>query len=159
MRMLISAAPFGVAGGAPAIGHRAKCGLGVGKQSLLGGDLARLQQRRLLVRLELENLLVESGGLWIEALARQVVGDARVLRDAFVELIGADVEVAERVGAVPVARLGLDDLHVLGNGGVNLAEAEGLLRRFQRGVTIERRHQQTSLSSVSKSVGGRNDRR
>ena len=93
--------------------------LGVGERALLGGEVARLQQRVLVVGLELEDLLVERGGLWIEPFVGEVIGDARVLLDALVELLGADVQVAERVGAVPVARLGLDDLDVLGDGGVD----------------------------------------
>ena len=49
------------------------------------------------------------GGLRIEALAHEVFGDARVLRRGLVGLPGADVQVAERVGRRPVARLILDD--------------------------------------------------
>ena len=49
---------------------------------------------------------------------------------ALVDLLGADVQVAQRVGAVPVARLGLDDLDVLGDGGVDLAKFQGLFRRL-----------------------------
>ena len=83
-----------------------------------------------LIGLELEDLLEERQGLWIEALFREVIGDARVLLEAFVDLLGAYVEIAQRVGAVPVARLGLDDLDVLGDGGVDLAEFQGLFRRL-----------------------------
>ena len=42
--------------------------------------------------------------------------------EALLDLLGADVQVAERVGAVPVARLRLDDLDVLGDGGVDRAQ-------------------------------------
>ena len=104
--------------------------LRVGERALLGGEIARLQQRVLVVGLELEDLLVERRRLWIEPLVREVIGDAGVLLDAFLELLGADVEVAQGVGAVPVARLGLDDLDVLGDGGVDLAELQGLFRRL-----------------------------
>jgi hypothetical protein len=104
--------------------------LGVGQRALLGGEVARLQQRVFVIRLELEDLLEERERLWIKALFGEVIGDPGVLLDTLVDLFRAYVEVAECVGAVPVARLGLDDLDVLGNGGVDLAEFQGLFRRF-----------------------------
>ena len=48
----------------------------------------------------------------------------------FLDLLGADVQVAQGVGAVPIARLGLDNLDVLGDGGVDLAKFQGLFRRL-----------------------------
>ena len=93
--------------------------LGVGQRALLGGQVAGLDHRVLVVRLDLEDLLVERRRLGIEPLFREVVGDAGVLLNAFVDLIGAYVQIAKRVGAVPVARLRLDDLDVLGDGRVD----------------------------------------
>ena len=104
--------------------------LGVGERALLGGEVARLEQRVLVVGLELEDLLVERRGLWIEPLFGEVIGNAGVLLDALFDLLGAHVEIAQRVGAVPVARLGLDDLDVFGDGGVDLAKFQGLFRRL-----------------------------
>jgi hypothetical protein len=41
------------------------------------------------------------------------------LLQALVELIGAYVQVAERIGAVPITGLGLDDLDVLRDGRID----------------------------------------
>ncbi len=129
-RIATSAAPFL---SPRALRFSATCSeelLGVGQRALLGGEIARLQQRVLVVGLELEDLLEERRGLRIEALVREVIGDAGVLLEALLDLLGADVQVAKRVGAVPVARLGLDDLDVLGDGGIDLAKFQGLFRRL-----------------------------
>ena len=104
--------------------------LRVGERALLRGQIARLQQRVLLFGLELEDLLEEREGLGIEALFGEVVRDARVLLETLVDLLGAHVEIAERVGAVPVARLRLDHLDVLGDGDVDLAEFQRLFCRL-----------------------------
>jgi hypothetical protein len=133
--------------------------LGVGQLALLGRHVAGLQQRVLVVRLDLEDLLVERRGLWIEALAGQVIRDAGVLLDALLDLLGAHVQIAERVRRVPVTRLGLDDLYVLGDGGVDLAQLEGFLGGLEGGVTIERRHSDCSQTMLSNRVAGLNVRR
>ena len=49
-----------------------------------------------------------------------------------VHLPGADVEVAERVGAVPVARLGLDDAEVFRDGRVDAALPQRFLGALER---------------------------
>ena len=79
--------------------------------------------------------------------------------EALVELVGADVEVAERVGAVPVARLRLDDLHVLCDGSVDAALLECFFRALERPFTVERRHSYGPQAMVSNSVAGLNERR
>jgi hypothetical protein len=56
-----------------------------------------------------------------------MVGDARVLRDATINLSGADVKIPERVGAVPVSRLRFDQAHVLFDGGIDAALPERLI--------------------------------
>jgi hypothetical protein len=50
-----------------------------------------------------------------------VVGNAHIVPDALVDLAGPHVQVAERVGAVPVAGLRLDNPDVFGNGRVDAA--------------------------------------
>jgi hypothetical protein len=148
-----------VATGLALLGHLQEELLGVGEGALLRRQVAGLQQRVFVIRLQLEDLLEERDRLWIEALFGEVIGNARVLLEALVDLLGADVEVSERVGAVPVAGLGFDDFDVLGDGGVDLAEFQGLLRRLQRGFTIKRRHWDDSYSMVSNRVAGLNERR
>ena len=121
--------------------------------------LAGLQQRVLVIGLELEDLLEEREGLGIEALFREMIGDARVLLEAFVDLLGAHVQIAERVRAVPIAGLGLDHLDVLGDGHVDLAELQRLFCRLQGGFTIKRRHDGCSQTMLSNRVAGLNERR
>src|SRR4029078_4264507 len=58
----------------------------------------------------------------------EVVRDGHVLRAGLVGLRGADVEVAERVARVPVARLLLDHPGVLGDRKIELALPEQLFR-------------------------------
>ena len=70
---------------------------------------ASSELRRLVVGPDLEDLLVERGGLRVEPLPHQVVGDAVVLAERLIDLAGAEVQVAEEIGGVPVARLFLDD--------------------------------------------------
>ena len=66
------------------VGNRLEVLLGVGQGSLPGGDVARLQQRVLVVRLELEDLLEECRRLGKEALGREMIGDAGELLKALV---------------------------------------------------------------------------
>src|SRR5262249_39767053 len=105
--------------------------LRVGEQSLPGGDLAEVQLDALVVRLDLEDLLVERGRTRVEALVRQVVGDLLVLGGGPVDLTGAHVEIAERVAQVPVARLLFDQADVFRDGGIELALTEQLFRFLQ----------------------------
>ena len=66
-----------------------------------------------------------------------MIGDARVLRDRLVRLVRAGVEIAERVGRVPVARLVLHHAEVLRDGVVDAALPKQFLRLLQRVFTIE----------------------
>ena len=59
-----------------------------------------------------------------------MIGDAGVLLEALFDLLGADVQVAERVGGVPIARLVFNNPHVLGDRGVDLTEFQGFIRRL-----------------------------
>ena len=79
--------------------------------------------------------------------------------NALFNLIRAYVKIAEGVGAVPVSRLCLDHLDVLGNGQVNAPLFYCLFRVFQRGFTIERRHGDCSQTMLSNRVAGLNVRR
>ncbi len=79
-----------------------KLGLGVGEESLFLGDLGEIELGAFVVRRELEELLVDGGGLRVEPLDHEVFGDACVLAGGHVGLSGADIEVAERVGGRPV---------------------------------------------------------
>ena len=71
-----SSAPGGVTAALPQFGDALERQAGVGAQLQLERDLAELPQRMLVGRLELEHLLVEGGGLGVEAFGEQVVGPA-----------------------------------------------------------------------------------
>jgi hypothetical protein len=86
----------------------------------------------------------------------QVVGDLHVLRAGLVGLRCPDVEIAERVARVPVARLLFDHPGVLGDGQIELALPEQLFRFLECLVAFAG---QEELQILSNSVGGRNDRR
>ena len=72
-----------------------------------------------------------------EALVHEVPAMRAYCAAAMVGLSGPDVEVAERVRRRPVAWLVLDDVQVLGDGGVELPLAEQLLRFLQRVFAID----------------------
>src|SRR6266567_749326 len=74
----------------------------------------------LLVRFQLEYFLVECGRLGEKSLFAQAVGDADELLDRSIGFRGADVEIAEHVGRVPVARIVLYHAYVLRDCGVDL---------------------------------------
>ena len=126
-----------IALGASARGDRVQMGLRVGKQALPRRDVGELDLRGLVLGLELEDLLVERGGLGIEALVDEVLGDPHVLPDRLLRLAGPGVELAERVGRAPVARKLFDDRQVFHNRRFEATLAEELLRLFQRSVTVE----------------------
>src|ERR1051325_768513 len=116
------------------------------------------------IRLQLENLFVERRGLRIKAFFVQVIGDADVLVDGLVGLLGANVEITERIGGVPVVGVLLHDAQILRNGGVELARPEQFLGVAKRGGAVDG-HFSKGLwscvgvqSIVSNSVGGRNVR-
>ena len=123
---------------APPIGDGLEVHARVGQQPLVGGYLGRLHERLLVVRLELENLLVEGARLRQEPVVVQNRGDADVLFDGLVDLAGAHVEIAERVGRIQVARLILDDAEVLRDGRFDLALAEQLLGISECGDAVKR---------------------
>ena len=88
----------------------------VRRQSLLGRELRHAQQRGVIVRVNLDDLLVEPRGLGDEALAGEVLGNPRVLSDRLVDLAGPDVQVTQEVHRRPVLRLFLDQARVLHDG-------------------------------------------
>ncbi len=126
-----------IALGAAARGNRIEVRLGIGEETLPGRDVRELNLRRLVERLDLEDLLVERGGLGVEAFVDEVLCDARVLDDGVLRLTGAGVELAKGVGGAPVARIFLDDTDVLGDRRFEATLAEKLLRLFQRGITVD----------------------
>ena len=128
----------------------------IGEQALAAGNLAGLEHRVLVIRLQLQDLLVDGRGFRQEAFAVKVLGDPGELFDGPVGLAGADVDIAESVGGVPVAGLILDDPQVLGDRLIELALSEQLFSVAQDGRTVDW-HEDHSI--VSNSVGGRNDRR
>ena len=73
-------------------------------RALRRGDRRGLQQRVLVVWLDLQDLPVERPSRLQQPVLHQVIGDAHVLFDGFVGLVGAVVAVAERVGRRPVVR-------------------------------------------------------
>ena len=72
-----------------------------------------------------------------DAGVQAIVRDPEVLRDRSVGLTGADIQIAEGICGVPVARLIVDDTDVLRDGAVEAALAKQLFRSFQRLVTIK----------------------
>ncbi len=64
-------------------------------------------------------------------------GDARVLLRGLVGLARPRVQIAERIGGHPVARLVLDDACVLDDGGIEPPLTKQLLPLLQRIFTIE----------------------
>ena len=104
----------------------------VGKQPLLGGNLGDVELNGLVLRLDFQNFLVERGGTREEPFVHQVIRDLRVLRGRLVRLSGAHVQIAQSVPGVPVARLLLDDAHVLRDREIELALTEQLLGFFER---------------------------
>ena len=142
--------------------------LGVGEQALLRRDVRQQELRLFVVRPDFEDLLVERGGFRVEPLAHQVVGDAMVLPERLVHVPGAEVQVAEEIGGVPIPGLVLDNSDVLADGRVETSLAKEFLAFFQRAVAIEGQggspqgrdageRQKGDQLMVSKSDGGRND--
>jgi hypothetical protein len=97
---------------------------------LPGGDIGELNLGGFVLRLELEDLLVERRGLRIEALVDEMLGNAGVLPDGLLWLPGARVELAEGVGGAPIAGTLVDDAHVLGDRRLEAALSQQLLRFF-----------------------------
>ena len=72
-----------------------------------------------------------------------------------IELPAPDVEVAQEVAGVPVARLILDEAHVLSDRLIQFSLAQQLFRLTQRGGTIDGHGQ----AIVSNTVDALNERR
>src|SRR5258705_12818479 len=130
-------------------------GTRVGVTALAAEDFGNLHQRVLVIGLELENLLVDGGGLGADAFLVEAVGDLAVLRDRLVDLTGARVEVAERVGEVPVAGLILDQAYVLRDGVGQFALPDQFLGVAKRGGAINWHRNQSSVVSRQSSVVSR----
>ena len=97
-----------------------------------------------------------------------MLGDLVELGDGLVDLACAKIQIAERIRGVPVGRLIVDDRAVFGNGQIEPALAEQLLRFAQCSFAIEWHRSvalktagesQSIVSNSSGSAGGLNDRR
>ena len=102
-----------VAPSPPPFGDGVQVGTGVDQQPLARRNLGALNERVLVIGLEFEDFLVKRARLRQEAFGAETVGDARELLDRFVGLPGPDVEIAQGVGGIPVARMVLNDAEVL----------------------------------------------
>ena len=122
---------------APPIGDCGERLARLDEQPLPGRHFRRLQHRVLVVGLDLQDLLVERAGLREKSLCVQMIGDANELLDGLVDPAAAHVQIAEDIRCVPVARLILDDAHVLRNGLIELPLAEKLLGVAQRRGAID----------------------
>ena len=146
-----------VSAGSTALAERLQERSRVEQQALTRGDLSGLEQCVLVVRLDLQDLLVERDRLRKKSILVQAVGDAGELIDRLVDLSGADVQIAEDVGGIPVARLILDDEEILRDRRIRLSLPEQLLGVAQLGSAVD------GHSSVSQSyqtaLRGRNERR
>src|SRR5262249_18765853 len=116
------------------------------------GEIRKVQLQGFVVGGDLEDLLVESRRLRIKAFLAEVIRDPAVLRYGLVGLAGADVQVAERIRGVPVARLILHDAHVFRNGALEAALAKQFLRLLQSVFAIEA--QNVSVGSAPLSPRG-----
>jgi hypothetical protein len=124
--------------------------LGVGELALLGARLDELEQRRLVPRIELEDLAVAGRGLGLDAVLQEVVADAHELRDGLRGLAGPPVEVAERGGGGGVVGKGIHDALVFGDRAIQPPLAEQLLGFPKRVVSIDGH---SSLSRVRSGAG------
>ena len=86
---------------------------------------------------QLEDLLVDGAGLRQEPFFAEAVRDACELFDGLVQLPGANVEIAESVGNVPVAGLVVGEAQVLRDGRFDLALAKQLLSVFECGSAVD----------------------
>ena len=100
-------------------------------------ELAQLQLRSLIVGPDLEDFLYSAAARGREAFVDEMIGDAGILRDRFVGLAGAPVEIAKGVGGIPVARLIVEHARVLADSSLEPALPEQLLRFFQRVFAVE----------------------
>ena len=91
----------------------------------------------LVIRLQLEDFLVDRRRLRQEPVGAYAIGDADELLDRLVHLTEARVQVADQIRSVPVPRLFGDDAQVLRNGSLELALADQLLRIAQCGGAID----------------------
>ena len=147
-----------IAGGLALLDDGVQVGAGIGIEALAGDEIRGLQQRALMVGLELEDLLEDGRGFDELAFFAQRVGDLQELFDRLVDLAGARVEIAERVRRVPVVRLVFDNAQVFCDSGFEFALPKQLPQRF--GVWRCDLMPRGGLQSlVSNAADTRNDRR
>ena len=109
----------------------------IGQQTELTRNLGRAKHGALVVRRDLQNLLVDRRGLRQEALVAELLGDSDELLDRRLHLPGADVQVAQEVRGVPVAGIILDDAQVFGDRQVELPLTKQLLGVAQYGSPFD----------------------
>jgi len=129
--------PATIAAGAAFLGHRLEIRAGVHQQPLTSGDLSQVPHGPFFVGLDLQDLSVQRDSLRKEPFVGQVIGDAGIFRHGFVRLAGAEIQVAKSVRRVPVRRLGLDHAAVFGDGQIELALPEQLLRFSQGSIAVK----------------------
>ena len=129
-------APF-VAPRAPPLGDCIQVRARLDQQPLERSDVRRPHERMLVIRLQLEDFLVDRRRLRQESVGAYIIGDADELLDRLVHLTEARVQVADQIRSVPVPRLFGDDAQVLRNGSLELALADQLLRIAQCGGAID----------------------
>ena len=109
---------------------------GVVEQALLGIEFCKFQQA-LKRRLELANLLVHRDGLDRETLAGIGIAYRLETSRSFVGFAEAGIEIADGVGDRQVLGIMLEDFFVLGDGVLQLALLDILLRTGQNLLFVE----------------------
>jgi hypothetical protein len=121
----------------------------------------------IVIALGLERFLVERRRARKDPFTEQMIGDSRELRGRTLGIAGAQIEIAERVDRVPVARLIGRQAHVLLNRATELALPEQLLGLLERRLAIYCHSGSAAATGLDGSASivsnrfpcGRNDRR
>ena len=140
-----------IAAGPPLRRDRRQVRLGVGEQPLHSPRRRRAGSGYASsLRDDLQDLLVERRGLGVEALGRRNARRCAVYcADGLRRLARPDVEVAERVGGVPVARMVLDHAKVFRDRQIEATLAKQLLRLLQR---VHRGRGPTGISTAGVTI-------
>ena len=140
------------------VDRRLEMGLGVAQLALLRRRLDQLQQRALVVGIELDDLAVAGRRLGLDAFLEEVVAEAHELRDGLRPLAGAPgISQGRRGGDVVGIRV--DDVFVFRDRAIEPPLSEQFLGFAQRVVSVDghsslsRRGSVAGHSMVSNSVG------
>ncbi len=126
-----------IAGGAPFLDDDIEVGARVREELLARHEIRSLHQRVLVIRLELDDLLVDRRGFHALSFFVQRVGDLDEPLDRFVDLTGARVQIAQRIGGAPVGGLVCEDAQVLCNGSFDLPLSKLFFSVSEGSVAIE----------------------